>query len=61
MKNIIDSELDPRKNNFLDQSKDNLCELNDIPTILKNLGITKTEYYGALSVSSDSDIQIHIK
>ena len=56
VKEYIDSYLDPRINNFLDSTAANYLELDDIPTILQDLGLNETEYYDALSISSDNAV-----
>ena len=61
VKIYIDTYLDPKKSNFLDNTASNYCELQDIPTMLQSLGLNEEEYYNALSISSDSDIQIHLR
>ena len=47
-------------NNYLDPCK-SLCSSKTCKTILNELEITEEGYYWALSVSSDSDYQIHMK
>ena len=60
VKQYIDSNLDPRRKNILNPFKENFEEVSSIH-ILMELNITEEEYYNALSISSDSDFQIHIK
>lgn len=59
MKDYIDQNLDPRKVNFLDLSKENYVAIKTIQEILEHIGVTESDYYEALSVSTDSDFQIH--
>ena len=59
-KKCKDSNLDPRRKNILNPFKENFEEVSSIH-ILMELNITEEEYYNALSISSDSDFQIHIK
>ena len=61
VKQYIDSNLDPKKRNILNPCKENFEEVPSIENILSELGITKEEYYNALSISCDSDFQIHIR
>ena len=61
VKQYIDSNLDPKKRNILNPSKENFEEVPSIENILSELGITKEDYYNALSISCDSDFQIHIR
>ena len=62
VKQYIDSNLGPRRKNILNPFKENFEEAyRSIQNILMKLNITEEEYYNALSISSDSDFQIHIK
>ena len=61
VKNYIDTHLDPRKRNILHPLKENFEDIPSIKNILAELKLTKEEYYGALSISIDSDFQIHLK
>ena len=61
VKQYIDSNLDPKERNILNPCKENLEEFPSIENILLELGITKEEYYNALSILCDSDFQIHIR
>lgn len=61
VKDFIDKNLNPRKINFLDPLKENYVELKTISEILEDIGVDEAHYYSALSVSSDTDYQIHFK
>ena len=61
VKQYIDSTLDPRRKNILNSFKENFEEVPSIQNILMELNITEEEYYNALSISSNSDFQNHIK
>ena len=61
VKQYIDSNLDPKKRNILSPCKESFEDAPSIENILSELGITKEEYYNALSISCDSDFQIHIR
>ena len=61
VKQYIDNNLDPRKHNILSPLKEDFEETPSIKSILAELGLTENQYYNALSISSDSDFQIHIK
>ena len=61
VKNYIDANLNPRKHNILDPRKENFVVVPTISEILAELNISTHEYYEALSISSDSDFQIHLK
>ena len=61
VKNYIDTQLYPRKRNILYPHKENFENIPSIRNILAELKPTKEEYYEALSISSDSDFQIHLK
>ena len=53
--------LDPRKHNILNPLNKDFEETPSIKSILAELGLTEDQYYNALSISNDSDFQIHIK
>ena len=61
VKNYIDTHLDPRKRNILHSHEENFEDIPSIKNILTKLKLTEEEFYGALSISSDSDFQIHLK
>ena len=61
VKQYIDTELNPNKVNFLDQTKSDFKVLKNISEILNELELTESEYYEALSISSDNDFQIHFR
>ena len=61
VKNYIDTHLDPRKRNILPPHKENFEDGPSIKNILEELKLTEEEHYGALSISSGSDFQIHLK
>ena len=61
MKNYIDNELNPLKENFFDSTKEDYEELKSINEILASLEISKHDYEEALSISDDNDFQIHYK
>ena len=61
VKQYIDTELNPNNINFLDPTKSKFKELKSISEILNELELTESEYYEALSISSDKDFQIHFK
>ena len=61
VKEYIDINLDPKKINILDPSKESFIETKSILEILDILRITLQDYYEALSVSSDKDFEIHIR
>ena len=61
VQNYVDMYLDPRKVNILDPDKPNFERPKNIPDILKELEISENDYYNALSISTDSDFQIHFK
>ena len=54
MKEYRDKNLDPKKRNILNPTKD---DFEKVPEISE----TEREYYSALSILSDSDFQIHLK
>ena len=61
VKEYAGNSLNPRKHNILNPLKENYEKVPNIPDILKELNLTKDQYYDALSISNDSDFQIHLK
>ena len=61
VKDYIDTNLDPRKVNILEPEKPNFVKPKEIIDILQELNIAEADYYNALSVSTDSDFQVHFK
>ena len=45
----------------MNPTKDDFEKVPEISEILAELSVTEKEYYSALSISSDSDFQIHLK
>ena len=61
VKYYIDTNLDRRKVNILEHEKPNFVKPKKISDILQELNIVETDYYNALSVSTESDFQVHFK
>ena len=61
MKNYIDNNLNPAKVNVIDPTKDNYTQPLSISEILDELEISKDDYYRALSISKDEDLELHLK
>ena len=63
VKNFIDSDLNPKKRNFLNPAKDNYDPITmNIDDILELLGVSLTDYEETLSISTDpNDYEIHLK
>ena len=61
VKAYIDSELNPVKHNFYDKSRDDFEHVRSVISILNELGISDEDYYNALCISDDNDIQVHLK
>ena len=59
IKNYIDTHLDPR--NILHPHKENFEDNPSIKNIFAELKLTEEEFYEDLSISSDSNFQIHLK
>ena len=59
VKNYIDKELNPSNEKCLDTTKDHYEELRSIEEILSWLEISSKDYEESLSISDDSDFQIH--
>ena len=60
VKEYIDN-LNPKKRNILNPLKENYEKVPNIANILKELNLTEDQCYDALSISNDSDFQIHLK
>ena len=61
VKSYIGTNLDPSKVNILKPEKPNFVKPMEIRDILQHLKIVETDYYNTLSVSTDSDFQVHFK
>ena len=61
VKRYIDAELNPRKNNFFDNTRDDFKESMSIYQILQPLEITKFEFEQTLFISEDDSFQIQFK
>ena len=61
VKSHIDKNLNPKKRNIFYPNMENSEIILETPEILKKLNIKKNEYHEALSVSSDTDFQIHLR
>ena len=61
VKEYIDKNLDQKKRNILNPTKDDFEKVPKISEILAGLNVTETEYYSALSILNHSDFQIHLK
>ena len=61
VKQYIEDNLNPKKRNILNPMKENFEQVPSINEILSKLCLTEDEYCKCLSVSSDSDFQIHLK
>ena len=56
----IDTDLNPCKNNFFDDTRDDF-KLISIGQILESLEINKFEFEQALSISEDDSFKIHFR
>ena len=61
IKSYIDNNLNPAKVNVIDPTRDNFTQPLSVREILDELEICKVEYYGALSLSKDKDLELHLK
>ena len=61
VKQYIDDNLNPKKHSILNPMKENFEQVPSINEILSKLCLTEDDYYKCLSISSDSDFQIHLK
>ena len=61
MKNYIHNNLNPSKVNVIEQTIDNFTEPLNIKEILDELEISKDDYYRALSIPKDENLELHLK
>ena len=61
VKDYIDNNLNPRKRNVIDPSREDFESPLSVLEILDQLNITEDQYYNALSISTDTDFQLHLK
>ena len=61
IKGYIDSILNSAEVNVIDPTKDNLTQQLSFKEILDELQISKEDYYRALSISKDEDLELHLK
>lgn len=61
VKTYIDTHLNPKRKNILHPEKEDYEKISSITEILDELDIPETEYYDALSISTDNDFQLHLK
>ena len=61
VKKYIDDDLNPAKVNVIDPTKDNFTQRLSIQEILDELEVSKDNYYEALTVSKDDDLELHLK
>ena len=60
-KGYIDIDLNPAKVNVKDPTKVNVTQPLSFQEILDELEISKEDYYRALSISKDEDLELHLK
>ena len=60
VKKYIDENLNPKKYNIIDPTRENYVNVSSISEILEELKILELDYYEALSTSSDDDCQIYL-
>ena len=58
VKSYIDNNA---KVNVIDPTKDNFTQPLSVKEILDELEISKDDYYRALSISKDEDLELHLK
>lgn len=61
VKEYIRNKLNPKKHKILNPLNKNYDKVQNIPDILQDLNRTEDQYYDALLVSNDHDIQIYLK
>ena len=61
VKNYIDDNSNPARVNVVDPTKDDFTQPLSIQQILDELEISNDDYYKALSISNDEDLELHLK
>ena len=61
VKSYIDNNLYPAKVNVINPTKDNFTQPLRVKEILNELENSKDDYYRALSISKDEDLELHLK
>ena len=61
IKSYIDNNLYLAQVNMIDPTKDNFTQPLSVKEILDKLEISKNDYYRALSISKDEDLELHLK
>ena len=57
----INNNPNPAKVNVIDPTKDNSSQPLSVKETVDELEISKDDYYRALSVSKDEDLELHLK
>ena len=60
VKNYIYNNLNPAKVNVIDPTKENFTQPLSFKEILDKLEISKEDYYRALSISKEKDLELHL-
>ena len=61
VKSYIDNYLNLARLNVIDPTTDNFTQLLSVKEILDDLEISKDDYYRALSISKDEDLELDLK
>ena len=61
VKSYVDNNLNPAKINVIDPTKDNFTQPLSSKEILDELEISSDDYYRALSISKDEDLERYLK
>ena len=59
-KSYVDNNLNSTKVNMIDPTKDNFTQPLTIKETLDELEVYRDDYYRALSISTDKDLQLHL-
>ena len=60
-KSCIDDNLNHERLNVIDPTKNNFTQPLSVKEILDELEISKDDYYRALSISKDEELELHLK
>ena len=60
-KSCIDNNVNPAKVNVMNWAKDNFTQPLSIKEFLRELKVSKDNYYRVLSISNDEDLELYFK
>ena len=61
IKTYVNNDFYPVKVNVIDSTKDNFTKSLSVKKILHELEVSRDDYYRALSISKDEDLELNLK